>query len=999
MRFKEDLNKVVQTLDENADEKLDAAEKLDAEIRLAEKADTEIDLILMDFQGILESNDEDMKNSLMMTIEDVAIEYGLEPEELKAWISGKSLEEDQEDEILGDMPKEFMELNRDIGMSAKALRVYFEIYERTPEEIRMPMNLIQKNLQDVYQLTEGMSDNTRNEALVQMLGFSLDEKSTKIKSLILKLKLVKAQNKINVLMGEKEELQEKINRSKSVIAGMRETMANLTSENTYLKNFNRGDIIENISERILEVKRNLLAREDKMNALDAEVRAEYENIFSSQLKLMETNGTDKNLIETFLLDAYSGLENKMPDDVELKEAIENAIISQSKKSEFVRLFYQENKPSEAISAIIKDVEGGDDQDYTVSFLYQSYLNEEISEVMDVPENMKKYLEEGFICLKDQYGLYILMKEDKDGGLDFTRYQKDGTLIPGTEAVIPKWRREQVLGDRSNLEKALIEDPSLKQTGKLAGEFAEKLMPLQNLFQAGIEGYKTENFVMETRGLARDLSGTFNKMKTSLPTVKIALNKLQRLSRGPLADVVTGQIEQLSEMIKVVEDRKIEEFFIKILDVNLLKEDNLVRFLIDNSDIISAVVAAALIAVTIASFVTPVGWIMAGAMMTGGFLVSREVGAIGGHYAGKMIYGDGYEKRTLLGSYVMEEEVYNEGAGEYEKVGLGRLALTYSVDAAFAFCGTAVARGLMPLAGRALGSFTATNVTRSGIRGASAKMISNQMAKRTARRAAKVVVNRTFRQKLVRNLSIRLTTKLSNPIIETALLGPGTVTGVVSGLIRKTPNSVEIHRVNLAHPNVRRLTQVLTQEFFEEIDRGQAEIPMEHVNSYSNFLALLYKSLDGENYTRQFPEFKMSSHGFSENGNKITTYFQYEEGQEPTLLEIIKDTYGDQATISNKNGEIALSYEYNSPEKGQCVAEVRFVRSTVGVFMRQHQAELEERYRVKPAGEDPFYFYSPDSGEDVSLKRYMQEKGFVIESEKDGVVAMRKSDEVVKFVMA
>ncbi|MEK7672977.1 MAG: hypothetical protein AAB373_03760 [Patescibacteria group bacterium] len=300
--------------------------------------------------------------------------------------------------------------------------------------------------------------------------------------------------------------------------------------------------------------------------------------------------------------------------------------------------------------------------------------------------------------------FAYAKEDKDGTLRI--WGIDGKKITNYDA-----KKIEDLNQTAtkNVLKVLDLNKNISSLSQAAGKIGGSLENLSKLFSAGAESDKPENLVDYMRNGAKNILMILedNSLKADLKVAKDFLVQLKSLKMGsansPLEKELSSRIEALECFIQLFENQELINMLKTILDKSKFHTANFANWLRYNGAkmLVSIVTASLAVASIIATFgATAPTWVLAATATFSG-MTGYELAAEG-LYQLRSASDEYYKDRSLLGSWVADEQIYDPKTKSYINMEFTKdIAIPYLKNFTVGFVSGLAAVGLGQLAAKYL----------------------------------------------------------------------------------------------------------------------------------------------------------------------------------------------------------------------------------------------------------------------------------------------------------
>lgn len=905
-----------------------------------------------------------------------------------------------------EIPAEFLELNQYLNLSTEALADYFLAYEQTPKTKKIPLKEIEKHLKyinDIFpkslQADKSLStiaiDNLLLETFTSLINGDKDKVWQIRKVLdnpIFRQRLTESNRAIEQIKKKIQSLHKKLEAQNKILKMAQDTLAQNVGGNAnwyqraleISKSTNDPQISSNIK-TIRATQTQIQNIIQQISLEEGNLQKTMQGVLLNQYKLMRNSGLNTDNFLLSLFDSNIIVPRELQSEMEAAKKRR----ASAPGNLFDQAFYSGNYSDALRLALNAARDRGHITDAPIPAEHRDNFEPGLTasgiteqEILILATDLDKHslkknifkpgtkthqtYEEGYsyIPAVEAGTVHIFIKKDPDGTVSYRIFDFEDNIL--SERTIKKTEQQKLNIDENkkteNIRKALAKQPTINKILKAGKTFQEKLTPLQNLFQAGLEGKKTTDFVDLARQYATDLKANINleELRAACSELKPLLAELRQLPSGEIESSLEKEIRQLEEAltqtVQLIETDQITHLCDTILNRAKFNEDTWKTWLINEGIIfISAILVAVGTIVTITTFWTGIGGIGGLALVSAagalGGMAGAELGHIISHEVGQSVYGEeNYDNKSLLGQYWQNEKLYNPETQQYEDIGLDELGKVYGTQFVISFVTTFAALG----AGRIAGKFLAKNIDKwlkmAGFRKALAEML----------------------QKIPK-MTPELTAKAEQ-------------TGIKSFMER------------------------LGKECFEEIGEEGFETSAEKIHPLLGFIATVYNCLDGQLIEDKFSQFGLTKsetaipptpHGSSDT---VLHVFEYARGSDfLQLLGHIKENFPDYKPFFAGNGTIGMSLELE--HDGQKLTNTIFfqpskhrepIRKLLNSDSLPH--DIENIFGITQIeNTDTNYTYTTAATESIYLIDIFKENGFVIIGDpSSGQFKIRKGEETFNF---
>ncbi len=535
-------------------------------------------------------------------------------------------------------------------------------------------------------------------------------------------------------------------------------------------------------------------------------------------------------------------------------------------------------------------------------------------------------------------LRVLVKEEDDGSIKYLTVADQGDKFEpimlkagfsSEEKSIPAEKIPEIERDGIEMQKNFLNvikrNPVLKKFADTSALLQNRFQPLYELFQSGIKGGKTENFVEYAREKARDLKSVMGA--NGLNGVVIAdalkeLNTLEKFSKTGLPDEFERQIADLRkglmETAKNIENRTVETMCDQILDKGIFNEDTFLDWIKTDGLVFMATIAAAVTTtVTIVGvFALPgiAGWaITAGAGTLGG-MAGSEIG----HQISESLGGD----KSLLFKFVDGDKVFNPKTKRYENVEMTDLGKIYGIQFASGFVTTFAMLGLGQSAGGFLRKFAEKNATKTGMKGLGSRLIKK--------------------------------------------------------LPRMQPKQVDL----LTKKGYSHVLKKLGGEIMDETGEEFIEQTAERLSEYAGFIASLYHCMHGGHAKYKVAGMDVVAEKVDRASGSMN--FSFDISQIDALEASLKSRYSNVERVSDNELKVQIkggaSMRFSGASENLLMRELK----NEGRDLTDEQnGKFETLYGITQIAENTYQFQDFAPKENISISQYLIGKGFHIQQNSDG----------------
>lgn len=703
------------------------------------------------------------------------------------------------------------------------------------------------------------------------------------------------------------------------------------------------------------------------------------------LKYHKLTISEKNTDE-LLLEIYDELGDASPR--ELKEKIEEArkrAVMSGNASEFDKHLYN-GRYSEALQAL-----NAQNEELTRALHVGTSFSE--YDVLQLHEKSKgkpnfgagKFMKGGFaagllgqgyrsVQLREGSGSALLIRENEDGSLSYVPVIDTGEQIRmGTVSlrikIISGERRQGVLKEHDELEKnvrrAISQNPNIQKVQKASSVIQQKVAPLYKLFQAGMEGGKTEDFVALAKRYAGDIQKSYNSgeirdLRINAEQAKRDLEILSGFSVG-VQDEFEKEISKYRQAMDQVIDAVDSPHLMRMCEQILrddFTEDNFKSWFIKEGIVMLSAILVATAAVVITLGTCGLGGVAALALVAGigtvGGMAGAEFGYLISEEVGESVYGETFQNRSFLGKYAGEEEIFNPETGKYEKITLKQVAEVYGQQFVMGFVMTFALLGLGQIAGQSLLKFAVRHEFSLGAK------------------------------------------------------------GVLSRLIYRLPKMRAREIDMLEKKGIKNILYKINREFLEELREEGLQSTANQIDGKAEFLVSVYNCLNGGKVELSLGKYAVVAEEnrsvVNEEQHQIINTFSYHSLAETELTAEVKAKYEAEGfKVEVKDGEITCTKKMTGKGKKKVEYEnvIVFRKTDENVHMRRIFAEgnfeedgkspAEKMYGLERGGDGGYTYdqFAPDGK--MNLAEFLKRKGFEVSGDAgSGSFEATRDGQTVKF---
>jgi hypothetical protein len=884
-----------------------------------------------------------------------------------------------------------------LKMSKEVAAVYYQAYEEIPGEDRISWDKIATELDALEaEHLQDIEDPLKTDSMIEAFGKLVNGQGERLLSntvLSINIKAGKKEiERLNVVL--KEEYVQR-DTFKNLWSEQHEFIAEIVRANDSI--FVNGDpLITGAITHLDRLKVELDASNGKIESYEADLHKYQKQNCVYQYELLKNQGIPT---KRFLLAAHAEFGSDFMGEMkeEMDGVVEGAETDES-LSPVERLFYS-GQYEEALELMAKEnkertkingFEGGvGPHDVLGAFRSKNETDKWAKRFEARPDSFAaKMMDEGYVPLN--VGRSESTKNLPDGVVDpslstrlfVAKFNEDGSFSfywvdsagnqkgsnladsPEVQAMMSENlisgedvdKLDTQTRDMNSMLPLMIQNmPSFSIVESASVVLNTQVAALSDLF-SGSSGWKSDDFVGLAKSYAKDIkdSSALKDLKDNLGKAKDDLKSLRDVVdvgfRNELETRIAELELQLFKVSESVEDNKLDDLCDHILSADF-QEDTFGRWFLEEGGPMLVAILIATAAIVIATYSLGSGSLLSIAMLsTAAGMVGHEAGTAIFHEVGQGIYGEeNFNNKTLFGTYITGEEIYDPNTGENRKVTEEELVKVYGTQFVV---GTITTFALLGL-GRVVGQWLSRTVVAHGASGG---------AKGIAARALGRIP------------------KLSRTKVDLAK-GKG-----MDGMMKR-----------------------IYSEFFQELGEEGAEAGAAATNiPGAEFMVGVWNCLDGRSMEYSYGSHDVVQDSVVKTGeNSLQSDWTYDGADIDGFQSTLTSSHQDAEITTTEDGVITVATKYTMKDGTLCENVMVFRPTSESHAMRQLftegrgpkgelDSEIERVWGVKKTGDSSYSFDTLKPAKKLSLSDFLKSRGFVIvgDPESGGFQAVKGAEVVV-----